>query len=758
MPKHGNHYFFYQILNTMKFKIFHLKSSAAIIFMLAVSLLCQQLKAQVVSGSSCINASGSPTETYTLIPTTGLSDIHWSVAGDIVITDTSTLGQVTIKSQSTQPLPRPGSQGKGRVYASYIVDSNSECGPHIVYTDVYKNFTDTDNIVGPQCVNEGDTVTYSINPVVSVNPDAEIGFDSYKWIVPPAWVSNILYYSADSSSITFTVGTLSGSDSLIVGVGRCNINRGSYTDTLIIGKKLPTPILSYPSCLSVDSTTLTVKWTNPPAGSSYTYQWSKPPNWKIISTSKDSIVLAIDNQPGDVGLEIIGSGSCKSADTTVTINRSLGSQSKISGGTCVIAGSKQDYTVTNVPANTSLKWTIPTGNGWSYNTTDTTAQTISVNVGTVSDTIYVTGLICSGVVDTIVVKLRPANPTTLTGTDSIGVCNTDSLTYTVNATAGANGYGWIFPTGWLPATDTTLGTSVKVKPDGKTSGQVKVYALGGCQNSDTLSLNVAYDTLVPPTIVNHKDCSNIGLNDTATYSISPITDSTFTYGWKLPPGSGWTINYANADSSIIHVISPGNVGTYIIKALSKDTCGGESAYSSDTLNFTGLSYVIVPTVSSPFTSFTVSPNPIPDGVSYQWYNGGVAVPAGNGGNTATIFLFTSSITYPIAVDVTSSEGCITRNSTNGSEGRPDIAAKASVDDTNTIKVSPNPSSGTLNVEFNDALTRNIRLVDSKGAVVFGTTVNNIKNTLDISGVPSGVYFLVATSHEGMVVTRVVVAK
>jgi len=745
-------------------KVHTIRSISVLVCMLTSVLFGQTLKAQQIIApvaDSCISAdTTAATTTYFISPSTGITSIQWSTLGDIAIVGSSTGTSVSVKSRSTNTaLPPAGHPpyGKGRLSVSYIIDSLVGCGPHVIYKDLYKDFTDTtDKIVGPLCVGTGDTVTYSIKPVVSVNLGADIGVDSYKWIIPSSWRSNILYYSEDSSSITFVVGTVSTTDSLIVGIGRCNLNQGQYVDTLVLGKKIPAPILSYPSCLPANSDTLVVKWTNPISGT-FTSTWTKPSNWKTLSSSQDSIVLLVDDNPGTVKLTVIN--GCQTVDSSATINRSLGTNSVISGDTCVIAGSQQTYTVTNAPINTDLTWHIPTGSGWSYANADTTAQSIVVNVGTTAGSIYVTATACSSVIDTIHVNLKPANPSSLTGTTLITLCSKDSLTYTVNTVAGATGYGWIFPAGWSPATTTTLGTSAKVKPNGISGGQVEVFALGGCQNSDTLSLSVAYDTLAAPTSVTAtKECLNVGLADTISFSVPTVTGITF--GWQLPIGSGWTITSASPDSSIIHVQTTGGTGDFTIGAKSKDTCGGSSLYTNTTIDVTGLSFSVTQTPFSPFTVFSVNPNPVVGATAYQWYENGVAVPSGSGGNTASCFLLTSTITYPVCVDVTSESGCITQECVSGSEERPDLITKtdASTTSANTIRVSPNPTSGILNVQFSDASTRNIRLVNSNGTIVLSKTTSSENNTLDVSTLSSGTYFLIANSKQSTAVAKVVVSK
>jgi hypothetical protein len=734
------------------------------VILLMSTLSTYTLKAQdhTITGALCISYDNGPshttTYTYNIYPSpAGISNLQWSTAGDIAIVGSSTGTSVTIQSQTEAP--GGTGDGKGRLYLSYTIDTLPSCGSHVIYTDMYKIFDDSDNIVGPLCVSTGDTVTYSINSRVSVNLSDEIGIDKYKWIIPSSWVPNIQYYSADSSSITFIVGTVTGSDTLIAGVGQCNfIEDGIYADTLVLGKSIPPPILSYPSCLPESSDTAEVKWTNPPAGGTFTSAvWTSPPTWTILATSQDSITLLTDNNPGTVSLAVLG--GCQSpVNASAVINRSLGTNSAISGSTCVVAGSQQSYTLTNLPANTYLSWSI-VGTGWSFANADTTHQTVLINAGTDSATIYVAASACNSVVDSIKVYTKPANPSTLSGPTSVTECSTDSLTYTVNSVAGAQNYEWIFPAGWSPATATTSGTSVEVKPTpSSTTQQVEVYATGECQNSDTLSLSVAYITPTAPDDINmSKECLNIGESDSIRFSINtPQAGST--YEWSVP--AGWTVDSSNTDSTVIKAITTGATGSFTIGARAKDTCGEVSAYTTTNLDVTGLSFTVSSTPGRSTTYFEVDPYPVTGGDYFTWYVGGVLYTQGSGIDYSDITVPNGSLTYPVCADVTnSSTGCKTRVCVSDGDDRPAIDAKTSADNTNTLKVSPNPAHSTLNVQFNDASAHYLRLLNSEGKVVlFKSLSGSTSTTLDVSAVPAGTYVLMAYSNSGLSNATIVIAK
>jgi hypothetical protein len=718
--------------------------------MLVFSLLSREIKAQEIisPADSCISDTASSVM-YSLSPISAhISNINWSTAGDIAIVGVDTGYFVTIKSRPA--IPGGTGDGKGRLYASYANDSFPDiCGPRLIYKDLYKYFDDSDNIVGPHCVSNGDTVTYSISPRVSVNLDAEIGIDRYKWIIPSSWTSNILYYSADSSSITFKVGTTTGHDSLIVGVGQCNFDDGNYTDTLVLGLQIPPPILSYPSCLPADSKTVTVKWTNPPVGIPFTYSWIKPTTWGIISSSQDSIVLSVnDTNPGTVTLVV--NDTCQVVDSSAYINRSLGSNSTISGLTCVAAGSQQSYTATNIPVNTPLQWTIPTNRGWSFATTDTTAQTILVNVGTVSaDTIFVSAISCNSVVDTLVVNLQPGNPTTLTGDTCIAAGYTDSLTYTVNHVSNTTGYGWIFPSGWSPASTTTSDTLVKVKPNGVTGGLVQVYAQG-CANSDTISLNVNFGPTQPDSIV-APACISSGIADTVNFSVYNVVGGQ-TYNWIIPPT--WSILSAGTDSTSISVITDGVNGTYYVKARGINSCDS-TAYDSVKVVVNGLSFSVdVTDYGGGYVAFSLTPSPVSGATYYTWYFNGAYNSSGSG---ATVMFINGGApsSGTGCVYIQNDSGCITYQCASyGTEGRSALStAKSSAIDDNAVSVYPNPAQNTLTVKFAETGNNTISLIDDKGSRLLKTTSVNSSEVLDVSNIPAGSYILLVQSQDGQVIPK-----
>jgi len=75
---------------------------------------------------------------------------------------------------------------------------------------------------------------------------------------------------------------------------------------------------------------------------------------------------------------------------------------------------------------------------------------------------------------------------------------------------------------------------------------------------------------------------------------------------------------------------------------------------------------------------------------------------------------------------------------------------------NLIKVFPNPTSGRITIQSSVSLNEDVIIKDALGKTVFAGKLNN--NTLDVSGLGSGVYYVVASSPSGRYSTKFVVSK
>lgn len=70
--------------------------------------------------------------------------------------------------------------------------------------------------------------------------------------------------------------------------------------------------------------------------------------------------------------------------------------------------------------------------------------------------------------------------------------------------------------------------------------------------------------------------------------------------------------------------------------------------------------------------------------------------------------------------------------------------------TELIEVYPNPASTVLNISFNTGETTAIKIVNVLGETVISTSINNQNNSIDVSGLTKGVYFVQSATSTGSV--------
>lgn len=278
---------------------------------------------------SCINSDGTTSYRFQVnLPGGASLDTYNNLAvtgiGGIQIDYIDNINKIIGVKSKTGVEPDFGypKYAKGRISISCEAPADSACSaacpyfnPYYSYSyDVYKLFplNETLNpIVGPVCVVEGDTVTYSVKPWVSIDK-AGIGIDNYKWILPPTLTNNILYYSADSSSITFVVDQLTGADTIKAQIGRCNFGDANKITWLALNQAVPEPEIDSVSCLAGGIRTVTFRVKNPVSG--VTYTWSCDKHWRIDGNAIGDTVNIItdDYNPANVTVTVLAKNACVS--------------------------------------------------------------------------------------------------------------------------------------------------------------------------------------------------------------------------------------------------------------------------------------------------------------------------------------------------------------------------------------------------------------------------------------------------------------
>jgi len=175
----------------------------------------------------------------------------WSVDGGIKITDGANSKNVTVEPLDGINYAAPeqySKYAKGKLKVTckveylyeYTVTTIAPCEVepekteqdyytyYVSYTseiEIRKQFSDLigNAITGPEFVKTDQKVTFSVAPWISLYPLNTVEFDDYYWDIPHGVAQNdVLYYSADKSSVTFVVGNNFKNQTIYVRMGACN--------------------------------------------------------------------------------------------------------------------------------------------------------------------------------------------------------------------------------------------------------------------------------------------------------------------------------------------------------------------------------------------------------------------------------------------------------------------------------------------------------------------------------------------------------
>lgn len=324
------------------------------------------------------------------------------------------------RDSETQELAR----SKGRMRVSYITGI---CNSYIEF-DVFKKYSGPlPDIVGPaDCWLPNTTYTYSVDQIASDNLGDAIGVDDYYWTIyrnNVAQPQNLLYHSADKSSITFTTpGDVSGDWYIECCYGKANTTSwGGGTSTTCVTKPIglepeePEFTLAPPICLNTGVTSFNVTLDSLSILSGATYTWSASgTSWTLSqngSSNQNLTVTGVDNNPGTLVLTI-DNGTCSSAVFTYDVKRNFTAPLAISGTNCVSAGDIHTY---SLPANALLnetEWVLP-NTEWVITEQNNTGSSVKMQVplGTPGGTYTLTAksVDCSGTISRTI-NVRPATP------------------------------------------------------------------------------------------------------------------------------------------------------------------------------------------------------------------------------------------------------------------------------------------------------------------------------------------------------------
>ena len=77
-----------------------------------------------------------------------------------------------------------------------------------------------------------------------------------------------------------------------------------------------------------------------------------------------------------------------------------------------------------------------------------------------------------------------------------------------------------------------------------------------------------------------------------------------------------------------------------------------------------------------------------------------------------------------------------------------------------VTVYPNPSNGTFHLSLKEKASVQVRIMNNLGQVVYNeqTTPNTTDQTVNLTNVPAGIYYVQVTGHTGTETTRIVIEK
>jgi hypothetical protein len=318
----------------------------------------------------------------------------------------------------------------------------------------------------------------------------------------------------------------------------------------------------------------------------------------------------------------------------------------INGSSTFCPGDASTYTVANVPG-TTYTWTLPTG--WtSVLAAPPATNSIIVTPNTTAGSVSVIGTSSCGTsiaqTRAIVAGSAPAPPASVNG--NAYICANTPQTYTVAPVAGATGYVWTLPTGWIGTSTTNTINATNAS----TSGNVTVRAVNGCGQSLATVLPISVISSLPnPGTITGKDTLCSGALQ--TYSITPVNGAT-SYVWTLPPG--WSGTTTGTSIQVFGGTSTGpiSVTAYVSCATSPTSSRTLTAVTTVTPTVT-LSSPSGPLCERKPITFTATTTGGGTNPTYIWRKNGTVV-TGTGNTYTTASLSNGDV---IAVTLNSNAAC-----------------------------------------------------------------------------------------------------
>ena len=679
---------------------------------------------------------------------------HWSISGDLKVNPDYSPNATSIQISSH-------GAGKGRL--AYIYNQVG-CGNMSVSIDIYKRFNPNVSpynieISGPDCILEGDTVVYSIKPILTKNLTQGIGVDEYFWTFTPGLVQEHIYKAGDNSSVTFVAGAVTGNDSIKVQVGIAN---ASDPVSKTLGKAAPKPIVR-DTCIPFDNTILELNIYNEEYPD-LVYTWDYNPKWNPASypshddNSQKRYHVELYPDTGSVGVITVTASygdndPCASAGrATFYLSRSWGKSAKITpqevyaknGGDFI----KFQLSKDSVP-DMSPTWELPTG--WEQKSGTSNHQFTyfarPTNTTQYIDTIEVWANTCNSKDSCLaIVHMAPAKVASISNITCLVPGN--SYTFSVESLeVGPEPTGYTWYINGDAVAENSSDTYTGVFTSNMKSIAVRSLGRDGW-NADSTQISLSFRPIEPDSIISTDTCLFTGREiETTLYVQTPIPGQT--YHWSTL--NGWTKMCDVSDSSVVtYSNANASQGEYPI-----------SVRASGTGNCP-LSPAVEYSIKVKPMEWSINYDYIEDDENYKFslYKNGVLNPHSPkqralwyvDGNlvstnpTATITI--DSYDWPpqtVRAEFIINH-CQIKPLWASSQGN-NIARKHTTPTQkrtrkNLLNIFPNPANGVLNIDVNGISKGELFIYSISGGLVSSMPIitgNHQINTLDL---PNGVYYFV----------------
>ena len=701
----------------------------------------------------------------------------WESSGNIVIIDST---NTTARFYSNGPL-------KGRIYYYFDDDPANpcKCGLGSVSLDVYKHFDAAAKygveIIGQDCLADGDSVVFSIKPILTANLYAGIGMDLYNWNIfdtsSAPYVESIPYVSGDSSSVTFKVGTMTGNDSISIRVGMAN---EEYRIVKHLGKAAPKPIVN-DTCLPYDQSSFEVNVFNEDYPD-LIYDWTWPTNWQIqyidnVHKSRVRLSTKIIGEEGTFSVTSSyseQSGECAYASqASFNLTRSWGRNPYITPADTIVVNNSDfiefELKDAYLTENSYPTWTIPTTWEFEGDEHHSTFRARPVNSTNFIDSIIVWEDVCNHRDSAkVYVYIRPKQVLSIT---DHGCLEDGEYTFTAQSfSVGPEPVSYI----WVYGGDTikeSTGSSVSIDAD-MSKSSLSVTSIGRYgYNSETTTFNLKYRPEEPVGIVLHNECIAYNMIDTVKLSIlNPVPNQK--YAWTPP--AGWTM-YDTIGSldldTCVRMLSNGTAGPHIVyaKGVNEDNVDCPESISKEqnvTINSMNISVNYLNWNGQSAYQLTIQ-NATPANIEVEFYEDGVLIPDVLGSMFNFIMFdpqcdryselnslgdLTNNNHYSIKLLITTTDNCKTQyiygaplnnNNSMPQQRITPLRNERGGKVNHTLILSPNPTNTTLRIQLSDVSSEpvEVTIIDFEGRIIKqGQKLQN-GDLYNVSNLPMGQYIV-----------------